>query len=75
MTVHLPIDSAFSHEHILACPKCKPENADAGFLHLGKVICEDETVQLRYHCEICGKASWLCLEQHKGNTLVHWAEQ
>jgi hypothetical protein len=75
MAIHIPINSCSCYGDVLACPKCKPEQSDLGYLHLGKVICEKETVQLRYHCKICNKDSWLCLEQDQGNTFVYWVEQ
>ena len=74
MAIHLPFDPHFDYQYALACPKCKPKDADLGYLHLCEIAQNGETVHLLYYCEICGEASSLCLEQHKGNTGIHWTD-
>ena len=56
----------------LDCPRCGPKNAP--YLHLERSIAVDgESISLKYRCELCGQVSRLNLDQHKGQTLVHWA--
>ena len=56
----------------LDCPRCGPNNTP--YLHLERASAVDrETINLKYRCELCGEVSRLYLEQHKGQTLVHWA--
>jgi len=60
-----------SDDLALDCPQCGPNNAP--YLHLERSIAMDgESISLDYRCELCGKVSRLNLEQHKGQTLVHW---
>jgi uncharacterized Zn finger protein len=61
-----------TNDWTLDCPRCGPN--DAPYLHLERSIAVDrETISLKYRCELCGEVSRLNLEQHKGQTLVHWA--
>jgi uncharacterized Zn finger protein len=58
-------------EWALDCPRCGPNNAP--YLHLERSLAwGSESISLIYRCELCGEVSSLDLEQHKGQTLVHW---
>jgi uncharacterized Zn finger protein len=58
-------------DHALDCPQCGPNNSP--YLHMQEVdSAQDQTVRIKYRCELCGGVSTLNLEQYKGQTLLHW---
>lgn len=72
MFVKLPKWSWYdSRGHALDCPKCG--TGDVSYLHMVDFHkYDDESISIKYFCELCHQQSVLNLEQGKGVTYVYW---